>query len=64
MKGKSIYPESKGQQLIKLVPSSLKSPLLTAEWELRLENIYHGKEKLNKFIDDITKFMKILLNDV
>lgn len=64
LKGKSIYPESKGQQLIKLVPPSLKSPLLTAEWELRLENIYRGKEKLNKFIDDITKFMKILLNDV
>lgn len=64
LKGKSIYPESKGQQLIKLVPKSLKSPLLTAEWELRLENIYHGKEKLGKFISDITVFMKSLLNDV
>lgn len=64
LKGKSIYPESKGQQLIKLVPKALKSPLLTAEWELRLENIYHGKEKLGKFINDITSFMKTLLSDV
>jgi len=30
--GKDIIPTSKGKQVIDLVPSELKSPLLTAEW--------------------------------
>ncbi|NSB22112.1 DNA topoisomerase IA [Clostridium beijerinckii] len=36
MKGKDIYPTSKGKQLIELVPKELKSPLLTAKWKVNL----------------------------
>lgn len=43
-KGKDIIPTSKGKQLINLVPKDLKSPLLTADWEKRLDEISKGKE--------------------
>ena len=32
-RGNSIYPLSKGIQLVSLVPEELRSPLLTATWE-------------------------------
>ncbi|MCL2320511.1 MAG: DNA topoisomerase III, partial [Oscillospiraceae bacterium] len=35
---KEILPTSKGKQLLNLVPKDLKSPLLTAEWEMDLES--------------------------
>ena len=47
---------SKGRQLLELVPEELKSPSLTAKWELDLKNIEKGKTKSNKFLDDIKKF--------
>jgi DNA topoisomerase III len=51
--GKEMVPTSKGKQLISLVPNELKSPELTAQWELRLTNIAKGKEKDQKFMQDI-----------
>ncbi|MGL5087112.1 MAG: DNA topoisomerase 3, partial [Clostridium sp.] len=41
-KGKDIIPTSKAKQLMELVPSELKSPLLTAKWEGDLEDISKG----------------------
>lgn len=51
--GKELQPTSKGKQLIGLVPPQLKSPALTAEWELRLAKIAKGKEDNRKFLADI-----------
>ncbi len=62
--GKEIIPTSKGRQLIELVPKDLKSPLLTANWENHLEDISKGKLDDKKFIDDMKKYTKELLNDV
>ena len=45
-KGKDIYITSKGKQLLELVPSDLKSPALTAEWEQKLSGIAKGKLNL------------------
>ncbi|MCR6699610.1 DNA topoisomerase, partial [Escherichia coli] len=42
-KGNEIVPTSKGKQLVNLVPSDLKSPLLTAKWEGQLDAISKGK---------------------
>jgi len=64
LKGKSIYPTSKGIQLVKLVPEDLKSPLLTAKWEKRLNLIKEGKEKKEVFIRDIEKSALDLINNV
>ncbi|MCP4216521.1 MAG: DNA topoisomerase III [bacterium] len=51
--GKALHPTSKGKQLIELVPPDLKSPALTAQWEMRLGKIAKGNESDRKFLEDI-----------
>jgi DNA topoisomerase-3 len=51
--GKSLVPTSKAFQLLELVPEELKSPELTAKWELRLSQIAAGQENRNAFMADI-----------
>lgn len=51
--GKSLVPTSKAFELMELVPPELKSPELTAQWELRLSNIARGKESRKHFMMDI-----------
>ena len=63
-KGKDIYPTSKGIQLINLVPKELKSPLLTAKWEKRLEDISKGKADDLEFIMDMKQYATELVKDV
>ncbi|WP_317310075.1 DNA topoisomerase III [Clostridium thermobutyricum] len=63
-RGKDIYPTSKGKQLIELVPEDIKSPLLTAEWERRLDAISKGKEDPNKFLKEIRNYTVALIEDV
>ncbi len=53
--GRELLPTPKGEQLINLVPPSLRSPELTAEWEQRLSKIAKGKESNYKFIEDIRR---------
>ena len=62
--GKEIIPTSKGKQLIELVPAELKSPLLTAEWEMELELISKGKKNPNDFIERMRKYAAELVDDV
>ena len=64
LRGKSIYPTSKGIQLINLVPEVLRSPLLTAEYETILKKIAEGKTKQDTFINDIIKETKQLVKEV
>ncbi len=61
---KEIIPTSKGRQLIELVPTDLKSPILTANWENCLENISKGKLDDKKFLEDMKKYTIELINDV
>lgn len=63
-RGKEIVPTSKGKQLIELVPSGLKSPLLTAKWERELENISLGKEKPSEFSHEMRNYAVKLVQDV
>ncbi|HCW53231.1 MAG TPA: DNA topoisomerase III [Clostridium sp.] len=62
--GKDIVPTSKGKQLIELVPKELKSPLLTAKWEKRLEEIAGGKADSHKFIKEMKNYAIALIEDV
>ncbi|MCP5053943.1 MAG: DNA topoisomerase III [bacterium] len=62
--GKQLVPTSKGKQLIGLVPPELKSPELTAQWELRLSNIAKGKERDREFMSDIRKNAVVLVHTV
>lgn len=64
LKGRNIFPTEKGKQLIKLVPESLKSPSLTALWELRLSKIEKGTENKNIFIKAMEDNTRKLIDEV
>ena len=59
-----IYITSKGKQLLKLVPEDLKSPILTAEWENKLEKISSGELSANKFLNDIKSYTKDIVREI
>lgn len=63
-RGKAIYLTSKGKQLLELVPDDLKSPLLTAEWEGKLEQIAAGKLSKTDFIKEIKQYTKSIVNEI
>ena len=62
--GKEIVPTSKGKQLIELVPVDLKSPLLTAKWEMALEEISKGKQDPKVFMKEIRAYSDELVQAV
>ena len=63
-KGAEIHITSKGRQLLSLVPPDLKSPELTAQWELRLKSIAQGKESQSKFMSEIKDYTKSLISQI
>ena len=63
-KGAEIHITSKGKQLLSLVPPDLKSPELTAQWELRLKSIAQGKESQSKFMAEIDNYTKSLISQI
>lgn len=62
--GKSLVPTSKAFQLLELVPKELKSPELTAKWELRLSQIAAGQENRKTFMQDIRNNAVALVKNV
>ena len=63
-KGNEIHITSKGKQLLELVPQDLKSPELTADWELRLQAIAKGKESDLYFMSEIEKYTETLIEEI
>ncbi|GAA0085137.1 DNA topoisomerase III [Clostridium sp. CTA-7] len=63
-RGKEIIPTSKGRQLMELVPNELKSPLLTAKWEKKLDGISKGKEDSNLFIKEMKNYAVALIESI
>ena len=63
-KGKEIVPTSKGTQLVSLVPTDLKSPELTANWEQQLSLISKGKVSSKSFIDEMKIYATKLVSTV
>ena len=63
-KSAEIHITSKGRQLLSLVPPDLKSPELTAQWELRLKSIAQGKGSQNKFMAEIEDYTKSLISQI
>ena len=62
--GKELVPTSKGIQLVGLVPENLRSPELTAKWELYLSDIAKGKGSREKFMKDIRENAAELVENV
>lgn len=59
----NINITNKGKQLLKVSPTNLKSPVLTAQWETTLGLIEKNKYDKNKFLTEIKKeTIKIIEN--
>jgi DNA topoisomerase III len=62
--GKEIKITSKGKQLLDLAPEELTSPVLTAEWEQKLEAISKGKLNKNAFVKEIKEYSKTAVLEI
>ncbi|MGL5615119.1 MAG: DNA topoisomerase III [Sarcina sp.] len=63
-KGKDIFLTSKGKQLLDLVPSGLKTPTLTAEWEQKLALIEKGKLSPRTFLTEMRNYAVAVVEEV
>lgn len=57
-KGKQITATEKGINLIQVVPDEVKSPKLTADWEMQLQHIERGECGHDAFMQEITGFVR------
>lgn len=55
---------SKGKQILELSPKELTSPLLTAEWEEKLNLIEKGKYNSQKFMTEMKDFTKEIVDKI
>ena len=63
-RGNDIFITSKGKQLLNLVPKELKSPEMTAIWELKLGKISKGDLDKNSFMKEIKEYTKKIINEI
>lgn len=64
-KNKYIVPTVIGESLIRsLEIDEIKSPIMTAEWENRLNEISKGKEKRSVFMKDVKNFVEIAISKI
>ena len=52
-KGKQIIPTDRGIDLVSVVPEEVKSAKLTAEWEMKLQQVEHGQYSADSFMSEI-----------
>ncbi|MDU2066217.1 MAG: DNA topoisomerase III [Sporomusaceae bacterium] len=63
-KGKEILLTEKGRQLLSLVPEKLRSPALTAEWELRLAAIAKGALSERQFVAEMRQYAMEVVTEI
>ena len=62
-KGKSLLPTAAGMKLITILPDTLTSPLLTAEWEQQLSAISKGEADAEAFMAGIATMVQDLIRN-
>lgn len=62
-KGKQLIPTKDGMNLISVLPETLTSPLLTAEWENELSRIAKGEANADGFMQKIEMLTKALIEN-
>ena len=62
-KGKQLLPTKDGMNLISVLPETLTSPLLTAEWENELSRIAKGETDADSFMEKIEAMTKELVEN-
>jgi DNA topoisomerase-3 len=60
---KNLLPTAKGRNLITVLPDTLTSAKLTAEWEHRLQKIERGELDGSSFMGDIASFITTIVHD-
>jgi DNA topoisomerase-3 len=60
---KNLLPTDKGNNLIAVLPTTLTSAKLTAEWEHALLDVQHGELAADEFMANITAFTKTIVID-
>ena len=60
-KAVSLVPAHTGVSLITVLPEQLQSPLLTAEWEYRLQQVERGELDADAFLGGITAMLTELM---
>jgi len=63
-KSNGIHITNKGRQLLEVAPNALKSPLLTAEWELKLNKIAKGELDHRVFIQEMKTYTEEILSGI
>ncbi len=58
---KLLIPTVTGINLITILPDNIKSPLLTAEWELKLKQVERGELSADSFMEDISEMIRELV---
>jgi DNA topoisomerase-3 len=59
-----IYTTSKGRQLLALAPKDLKSPVLTAVWEQKLDEISKGRLNKISFVNEMKKYTEEIVKEI
>ena len=62
-KGKNLIPTDAGMKLIAILPETLTSPMLTAEWEQQLTAIARGEADPSTFLNGICDMVTDLIRD-
>ena len=60
-KKKLLVPTERGMELIKVLPDSVKSASLTAEWEAALKEVERGERSPKDFMEGITDMVRSLV---
>lgn len=63
-RGEEISVTSKGKQLLELVPTDLKKPELTADWEMKLLKIAKGQLPSQHFMKEIREYTVVLVDQI
>jgi DNA topoisomerase-3 len=62
-KGRQLHATDDGVKLIDLLPDSVKSPMLTAQWENQLLQLERGELTEDGFMQGITQLVEQLVHD-
>lgn len=63
-RGKELFVTSKAKQLLELVPSELRQPELTADWEMKLGKIAKGTLKKEQFMKEIRSYSIEIVDEI
>ena len=62
--GKSLVPTERGIGLIAVVDGDVKSPVMTGEWESRLQRIARNEGSLTEFVDGVERYVAAVVRRV